>query len=103
MQLSLQRTGKLVYVPITLIFIIVFRDIVEDKYIDIQYIQSDDNPVEIMTKNTLEAYIVKYMKRIIEGELWELVDTGRDIVKNAGVKYDVINRDKTEYSSHARA
>ena len=56
-----------------------------------------------MTKNTLEAYFAIHMKRIIEGELWELVDTGRDIVKNAGVKYDVINRDKTEYSSHARA
>ena len=29
---------------------------VEEKVIDIQYIRNEDNPVHIMTKNTLEAY-----------------------------------------------
>ena len=43
------------------------------------------------------------MKRITEGELWELVDTGKENVKRNGVTYDVITRDKTEYSSHALA
>ena len=41
------------------------------------------------------------MKRITEGELWEIVDTGRENVKRTGVTDDVITCDKTEYSSHA--
>ena len=40
------------------------------------------------------------MKRITEGELWELVDIGRGDVKNNRFMNDVINGDKTEYSSH---
>ena len=40
------------------------------------------------------------MKRITEGELWEIVDTGRENVKRTGVTDDVITCDKTEYSSH---
>ena len=39
------------------------------------------------------------MKRITEGELWELVDNGMDNFKNTGVVDDAITRDKTEYSS----
>ena len=43
------------------------RDMVEDKDLYIQYIRSEDNPEDIMTKNTLEAYFVKHTKRITEG------------------------------------
>ena len=56
-----------------------------------------------MTKNNSEADLVKQIKRITEGELWELVENGRDNVKNTRVVDDVIKRDKTEYSSHALA
>ena len=56
-----------------------------------------------MTKNTSEADFVKHMKRITEGELRELVETGRDNVNNTRVTYDVIKRDKTEYYSHSLA
>ena len=35
------------------------RDVVEDKDIDIQYIQIEDDPADIITKNTLEAYFAK--------------------------------------------
>ena len=70
---------------------------VEDKYIDIWCIRSEDNPAEIMTKNTPEADLEIHLKRITEGELWELVDTGRDDVNNTIVMDDVISPDKTEY------
>ena len=43
------------------------------------------------------------MRRITEGKLWELVDTGRENVNKIRVTDDVINRDKTEYSSHTLA
>ena len=76
---------------------------VEDKDIDTQYIQSEDKPAGIMTKDTLEEDFSRQMKRIIEGELQELVDTERDNFKNTRVTYDVISCDKTEYSSHALA
>ena len=79
------------------------RDMVEEKDIDIQYIRSEDNPVDIMTKNTLEADFPRHMRRITEGELWELVDTGRGDIKKTGFTYGVITFDKTEYSNHAFA
>ena len=75
----------------------------EDKDIDILYVWSEDNPSEIITKNTLEAYFAKHMKTITEGELWEIMDTGRDNFKNTRVTDDVISRNKTEYSSHTLA
>ena len=78
-------------------------DMVEDKGIGIQYIWSEDKPVDIMTKNNLEEYFARHMKRITEGELWEIVDTGRENVKNTRVMDDFISRDKIEYSSHALA
>ena len=59
------------------------------------------NPDEIMTENTLEADFARHMRRITEGELWELVDTGRENANKTGVTDGVITRDKTEYSSHA--
>ena len=54
-----------------------------------------------MTKKSSEEDCVMHMKRIIEGELWEIVDTGRENVKNTRVTDDVITHDKTKYSSHA--
>ena len=53
------------------------RDMVEDKYIDILYIKSEDSPAGIMTKNTSEEYFARNMQRTTMGELWQLVDTGR--------------------------
>ena len=53
-----------------------------------------------MTNNTPEAYFTRLMKRITDGELWEIVDTGRENVKNSRVTDDVISLDKNEYSSH---
>ena len=72
----------------------------EDKDIRIQFIQIEDNLADIMTKNTPETHFARHTKRIIEGELWELVDTGRENFRNARVTDDVISRDKTEYYSH---
>ena len=59
--------------------------------------------MDIMTNNTSVANFTRYMKWITEGELWELVDTGRENVKKNGVMDDIITHDKTEYSSHAIA
>ena len=56
-----------------------------------------------MTKNTLEADFARHMRRITEGELWEIVDTGRENVKKTGVTDNIITREKTECSSHALA
>ena len=77
------------------------RDMVEYNDIDIQYISIEDNPSDIMTKNTSEANFKRHMKIIAERELWEIVDTGRENVKNTRVTDDVITHDKTKYSSHA--
>ena len=74
---------------------------VEYKYIDIQYIRSEENPVDIMTKNTSKAYFARHVRRITEGGLWELVDTGRENVNKTGVTDDVITHDTAEYYSHA--
>ena len=57
-------------------------DIVEYKDIYIKYIQSEDNSAYIRKNNTLEADLARHMKSITEGELWEIVDTGRENVKN---------------------
>ena len=76
------------------------QDMVEEKDIDIHYTRSEENPADIMSKNTSEADFARHMRRITEGELWELVDTGRENVKKAGVTHDTITRDKTKYSSH---
>ena len=76
---------------------------VEEKYIDIYYIWSEANPADIMTKITSKKYFVSYMKSIVEVELRELVDTGRQNVMKTIVTDDVITHDKTEYSSHALA
>ena len=76
------------------------RDMMEDKVIDIKYIRIEEHPAEIMTKNFLETDFLKHTKRIIEGELWEIVETRRENVKVARVMDDFIKRYKTYYSSH---
>ena len=69
--------------------------------IDIQYIWSEENLADIMTKNTLEKYFARNMRRITEGELWELTDTARGNFMKTGVTYNFITCYKTEYYSHA--
>ena len=76
------------------------RDMLEERYIEIHYIRSEENPAYIITNNTLGADLARHMIRITEEELWELVDTGRENVKKTGVTDDFITRDKTEYYSH---
>ena len=44
---------------------------------------------------------MKHAKSIREGELWEIVETGRGNVKITIVTDDVIKNDKTECSSQA--
>ena len=40
------------------------------------------------------------MKIVTEGELWELMDTGRENFNNTRVTDDVISRKNTVYCSH---
>ena len=54
-----------------------------------------------MTKNFSESDHVKHVKRITEVELWELMETGMENVKNNGVLDGVMDSALTEYSSHA--
>ena len=79
------------------------RYMVEEKDGDIKYIRSEENPADIMAKNTSEADFARHMRRITEVELWEHVDTGREYVKKTWVTDEVITRDKTEYFSHPLA
>ena len=43
------------------------REMVEEKGIDIQYIWSEENPGDIMTKNNSEADVARHMKKVTEG------------------------------------
>ena len=56
-----------------------------------------------MKKNFSEVDYVKHMKRITKGELWKLVETRRQNIWNIGVTDEIMERDKTEYSSHKLA
>ena len=56
-----------------------------------------------MTNNCSEADYIIHMKRITERKLWELVEIGREDVNNIGVKNEIMEYDKTEYSSLALA
>ena len=56
-----------------------------------------------MTKNTLEADFAMHMRSITEGELWEIIYTGRDNYRKTGVTDDVITRNNSEYYSHTLA
>ena len=79
------------------------RDMVKYKDIYIQYIWSEDNPSYIMIKKSSAADFVRHMKRTTEGEIWEIVDTGRENIKNTRVTDYVINYEKNEYYIHALA
>ena len=56
-----------------------------------------------MMNNFSEADCAKHEKRIIEREPWELVETGRENIKNNGVLDGFMDCKSTEYSSHALA
>ena len=43
------------------------------------------------------------MKSITEGELWEIVETGRKNVNNIIIMDGIMDCESTEYSSHALA
>ena len=68
---------------------------------DINYITSEENPVDIIRKNFSESELTKNAKRIKKEDIWELVETGRENVKNNGVVDGVTDFDSTEYSSHS--
>ena len=53
----------------------------------------EENPADIMTNNTSEADFARHMRRITEGELWELVDTGKENFNNTEVTNAVITHD----------
>ena len=55
-----------------------------------------------MSKNYPEAEHVKHTKIITEAEIQDLVETGKENVKNDVVD-EVVNYDSTEYSIHTLA
>ena len=55
-----------------------------------------------MSKNYPEAEHVKHTKIITESEIQDLVETGKENVKNDVVD-EVVNYDSTEYSIHTLA
>ena len=74
---------------------------------DSKDIRSEENSSDIMTKNCSEADHAKHVKIITEvweeGELWEIVETGREDFNNNWVMDGVTNCDSDEYSIHALA
>ena len=78
------------------------RDMDEGNYMDVNYIKSEENPAYIMTKNCPKAEHVKHTNRITEGEIWELVETGRGNIKIDRVT-GVEDYDSTKYSSRTLA
>ena len=71
------------------------QGMVKYKDIDIQYIRNEDNPAEIMEKNTSEADFARHINSTTEGKLWEIVDNGRESFNNTRLTDDAITRDKT--------
>ena len=67
------------------------------------YISSEYNPAYILTNICSEANCATQAKIIMEGELWDLVETGMHNVKNSGVMDGVMDFDPLEYYSHSRA
>ena len=67
----------------------------KEKYIGINYINGEENHADIMTKNCSGAKHIKHTKRITEGELWGIVKTGMENVKNDQVMDGVIDYDST--------
>ena len=56
-----------------------------------------------MMKNCSEADYMKHVKRITEGELWGIVETRKENVKNIWFADEIMERDKTGYSIHTIA
>ena len=56
-----------------------------------------------MTNNCSKADYFKHTNRITEGELWDIMETGRDNVNNNEVLGGFMDRDLAGYSSHALA
>ena len=79
------------------------RDIEERKDMDIKYISSKEKPEDIMMNNFSEADHDKHAERITEGEIWVIVETGRENVNNNGVMDGVTDYDSAEYYSHTIA
>ena len=52
-----------------------------------------------MDKTCSEGDQAIHAKRITEGEIWKIVETGRENVNNNGVVYGVTDQELTEYSS----
>ena len=73
---------------------------VEYKDMYIKYINSKVNPSDIMNNNCSEDDCIKKPKRITEGELWGIVGSGKENIKNNGVLGGFMDFDSTEYSSH---
>ena len=71
------------------------RYMVKDKDMDIIYNRIKEKPVDITTKIFFEADHAKHANRITEGEIWELVETGRENIKNNGVFDGVVDFDLT--------
>ena len=79
------------------------RYMVEDKKIANKYIRIEENPADTTTKNCSEPVQVNHTKRTTEGELWETLETGRENVNNIRVTDEIMENNKTEYSSHTLA
>ena len=79
------------------------RDIEERKDMDIKYISSKEKPEDIMMNNFSEADHDKHAERITEGEIWVIVETGRENVNNNGVLNGFTDCKLNEYYSHALA
>jgi hypothetical protein len=47
------------------------NDMIKEKTLDVEYIASENNPADIMTKNVVEALAGPHSKSIYEGRLWE--------------------------------
>ena len=50
-----------------------------------------------MMNNCYEEYFVKHMKRITDGEPWEIVETGRENINITKFMDDVMKHDNTGY------
>ena len=66
------------------------RDMIRNKELAVGYLRSEDNPLDIMTKNTKEALFVKHSKSIKDGTLlvgaWNREDVvGGELVELADV------------------
>ena len=66
----------------------------------IKYINSEENPADILIMNCPKDKNIKHTNSITVGEFCYIMETGRRNVKNDGVA-GVTDYELTEYSSHA--